>query len=79
MTLNLKILMIMIDSIETLKKLNETFPKFQVPTLLKIIDCYVEKTAFVKSDNGIEFSPSKKGHLIDKTSKGQRILTKESE
>lgn len=62
----------MIDAIETLKKLNETFPKFQIPTLLKIIDCYVEKD--LNSKPGIEFLP-KRHHIKDKTSSHQRILT----
>ena len=33
----------MIDVIQTLKNLNKEFPRFQLETLIKIVDCIVEK------------------------------------
>ena len=33
----------MIDAINTLKNLNKEFPRYQLDTLLKILDCIVEK------------------------------------
>ena len=61
--------------VQTLKNLKEAFPKFQLDTLLKIVECVVEEEAPPVQKQGIVFKPSKRQHLADKTSSGQRILT----
>lgn len=60
----------MLDKIATLKNLHQEFPRYQLDTMLKIIDCIVESTG---QENGILLTPKKK-HLEDMTSKNQKII-----
>lgn len=59
----------MIDKIATLRNLHQQFPRYQLNTLLKIVDCIVE------SDNPEEgmLLAQNKNHIEDKTSNKQQI------
>lgn len=63
----------MLDKIATLKNLHQEFPRYQLDTMLKIIDCIVESDA---QEDGILLTPKKK-HLEDITSKNQRVIIKD--
>ena len=65
----------MLDKIATLKNLHQEFPRYQLDTMLKIIDCIVESDA---QEDGILLTPKKK-HLEDMTSKNQKIVIKNGE
>ena len=60
----------MVDKIATLKNLHQEFPRYQLETMLKIIDCIVESD--VKED-GMLLTPKKK-HLEDRTSNKQTVI-----
>lgn len=59
----------MLDKIATLKKLHQEFPRFQLDTMIKILDCIVESDV---TETGFVLT-SKKNHLEDKTSKNTVI------
>lgn len=60
----------MIDKIQTLKNLNERFPRYKIETLLNILDCYAE--VIDEDTNGVLLQP-KKLHNADKTSSKQQV------
>jgi len=47
----------MINVIQTLKNLNKEFPRFQLDTLIKIVECVVEKPEY-KTYNPVWSSPN---------------------
>ena len=61
----------MLDKIATLKNLHQEFPRYQLDTMLKIIDCMVESD---DQEDGILLTPKKK-HLEDMTSRNQKIIS----
>lgn len=61
----------MINTIQTIRNLKEQFPRFQIDTILQIVECVSEDQT---SENGILIQPTKKNHIIDKTSNGQKII-----
>lgn len=60
----------MINAIQTIKNLKNEFPRFQIDTILKILECISEEDS---EDSGILITSNKK-HLKDKTSNNQNIL-----
>lgn len=60
----------MINTIQTIKNLKETFPRFQIDTILKILECVSEDSII---ENGILIEKNRK-HVADKTSNKQNII-----
>ena len=80
----------MINVIQTLKNLNKEFPRFQLETLLKIVECiqddvytpYKDWTTeptirynVVCEDNPFIYNTTTKNHAADKTSSHQNITS----
>ena len=61
----------MVDKIATLKNLHQEFPRYQLETMLKIIDCIVESDV---KEEGILLTP-KKNHIGDVTSFNQTVIS----
>lgn len=60
----------MINTIQTIRNLKNQFPRFQIDTILQIIECISEDS---NSENGILIESNKK-HISDKTSNNQKII-----
>lgn len=60
----------MINTIQTIRNLKEQFPRFQIDTILQIVECISEDQT---PENGILIEPAKK-HIKDKTSNSQKII-----
>lgn len=60
----------MVNTIQTIRNLKEQFPRFQIDTILQIVECISETN---ESENGILIEPIKK-HIKDKTSNSQKII-----
>lgn len=63
----------MVNVIQTIKNLKNEFPRFQIDTILKIVECISEDEL---SENGLLIEPTK-NHLKDRTSKNTKIITEE--
>lgn len=60
----------MINTIQTIRNLKETFPRFQLDTILQIIECISEDEI---QENGMLIHPTKH-HIKDITSKNIKII-----
>lgn len=61
----------MVNTIQTIRNLKEQFPRFQIDTILQIVECISEEP---NSENGILIQPTKKNHISDKTSNNQKVI-----